>query len=217
MDIESYGIHSYYTAVLSAAASPDINLRNAAASSLITTAVQLTNGAFPANFPLNGIFTNSGVSVPLGVWASKDGEHDVREIDLAFIGAHTGDSAAMSRWNVSNLPREKTNVDPFQAKIEAISALVPDAVITGKATRVTFTAEFVNTLMSAAAQCGLVFTYEPEVNFDASSVNWASVGTALASGGIDASAINGVAREYLGNTVTGGYYVPYTNMWANRR
>lgn len=215
-DVESYGINSYYTSVLAAAASPNPDVRVRAAHALIKVANNLTNGAFPINYDPNMVFTNNGVSIPLGVWASKEGEHDVREIDLAFIAKSTDDTQSMNKWVISNLPKEVTNIDPFQAKIESIASLVPDAEITGKATRVTFKAEFITTLVQAAQACGLQFTYEPEVNFDASTVNWASINNTLATGAINPGAMGNIAREYIGQGATSSYFIPYTQMGAYR-
>lgn len=165
VDIPSYGPHTYYTSILSAAASGS-NTPNTvgAQDALIKAAVMLTNGQFPENFPRHEIFAHEGVLVPLGVWKDKTGAlRDIRDIDLTMIASETGDVAMMDKWFLSNLPSKFTNVDPYLTKVDVISHIIPKAEITSKAVRVTFTATFINTLVDSAIKAGLNVRYEPEV------------------------------------------------------
>ena len=216
IDIESFGPHSFYTSLFSAAVNPiNAKLREVAARKIVDCAHQLTNGYFAKDFPINDIFVDYGVQVPLGVWADKKGEHDLREIDLGFIAANTGDTILMSKLAASNRTKQQTSLDPFQAKAEVIAAVTPDAIISGKATRVTFTAHFISELLNAASSCGFIFSYEVEESFIASQGNWFTYGNSFNNAGINVNAINGIAREFVGQTGS-SYYTPYTNMGAYR-
>lgn len=209
IDIDSYGPQSYYTAILAAAANPEnAQLRLEASKHLIATAHQLTNGIFPADYNPEMIFQNTGVKIPTGTWASNKGEHDIREIDLAFVCAKTQDPTSALRWANSNYTKAQSGTDPFGLKIEGIAELVPDAVISGSAVRVTFRPEFIDTLASAARACGLELSYEPEVSVDTGLINWSGMASFA---GINPANTGGLAREFIGNTPT-QIYSPYTTM-----
>jgi hypothetical protein len=181
-DVPSFGPQTFFTSILSAAASPVASkTKESALRRLIQIAVRLTDTAFPADFPINEIFVNNGVGIPCGVWADKTGERDIRDIDMAFIASQTRDVGMMNQWAVSSLPREVTGRDPFLLKTEIISRLVPDAEIRGKAIRVTFTSKFISTLISAMRAAGLEPRYEPAVLFNEQS-SIANLGTYFSQG-----------------------------------
>jgi len=128
MDIESFGPQSYYTSMLSLAASPgQSEAKYAAAEEIIMTAHKLTNGKFPSTFNKDHIFANSGVAVPLGTFHDKSGERDIREIDLAFIATQTSDIGMLNEWTLSNLPKAAGGRDPYFTKVDIISKLIPDS------------------------------------------------------------------------------------------
>ena len=213
MDIQAAGYQTYYTSILSTAANPNNpnNIRSNAISELIAQANWLTNGAFPIDFPINEVFNDNGVVIPLGEWSDKSGLRDLRDIDLAFICGHADDTSLMSRWALSNLPGDKTNMDPFLTKVDIISKLVPDARITGKAVRVTFTGKFINTLAQAAAAAGLDARYEAEIKFLADN-NISMVSNFLTNAGV--SGAYGFAREYAPQGVN--FTTQYTNAGTGR-
>lgn len=165
VDIPSYGPHTYYTSVLSAAASGHSSPNTVGAqNALINAAVMLTNGQFPENFPRHEIFAHEGVLIPLGVWKDKTGAlRDIRDVDLTMIASETGDAALMDKWFLSNLPSKMSNLDSYLTKVDIISRIIPKAEITSKAVRVTFTSTFINTLVDCAIKAGLNVRYEPEV------------------------------------------------------
>ena len=98
------------------------------------------------------VYLDTGILIPMGTWIPSDGggPRDIREIDLAFVLGHTNDKVLIHKWISSNLPT--SGVDPYIAKLEVINALVPTAVITGKAVRFPlnseFLAEFATKMMS---------------------------------------------------------------------
>jgi len=212
MDIESFGPQTFYKSILAAAAQPGNGQdKLAAAQELVTVASWLTSGNFPADFPIDQIFVNSGIVVPTGTWADKSGDRDIRDIDLAFIASHKGDTNLMTKWALSNLPKESTGTDPYLAKVEVISQIIPEAEITGKAIRVTFSNKFITTLSNAATAAGLDVRYEPEIKF-AENQNIAILGNYLANAGIDNAA--GFARQQMhqGNN----FATNYSGMGYNR-
>lgn len=167
MDIPDYGAHTYYTSVLSAAAS-GINNQNTtgALKTIVETAHVLTNGVFPLEFDIGSIFAHEGVLIPLGTWREpKTGNRrDIRDIDLTMVATEEPDIEVMKSWIASNTPARISNIDPYMAKIDVISRIMPKAEITGRGVRVTFSKVFIETLSSAATQAGLVVRYEPEMN-----------------------------------------------------
>lgn len=165
-DIQSFGPQTNYTSQFALAAQPGNNEHKLeAAKQIIETAYWLTNGGFPGDFNINNIFSTTGIMIPTGKWSDKTGERDIRDIDAAFIATQTGDIETINRWVLSGLPQEVTGLDPYTTRVDIIAKLVPSAVITGRTVRVTFTSEFITTLMSAAIAAGLNLSYEPEVKF----------------------------------------------------
>lgn len=212
MDIQSYGPQTFYTSIMAAAAQPgNSRAKIAAAKEIIQTAAQLTNGSFPSDFNPNEIFVNSGIVVPLGIWADRTGERDIRDIDLAFISTQTSDLQTIYRWALSNLPKEATGYDPYLTKVDIISKLIPDAEINGKAVRVTFSAKFLSTLFQSAVAAGLDPRYEPAVSFAEST-----------SIGVMSQYLQGVNGANAGNfqrmqtASAPGVNTPYSWMGANR-
>ena len=183
-DIQSFGPQTNYTSQFALAAQPGNNEHKLnAAKQIIETAVWLTNGSFPAEFNINSIFSSTGIMIPTGKWSDKSGERDIRDIDAAFIATQTGDIETVHRWVLSGVPQEATGLDPYTTRVDIISKLVPSAVITGRTVRVTFTSEFITTLMAAATASGLDLSYEPEVKF-AETNNLGIMSGVLANAGV---------------------------------
>lgn len=163
MDIQNFGPQASYTAVFAKAAQPlsgderENEEKFSACRYIIETANVLTNGNFPSNFDINNIFADQGIVVPLGYYSSTEGLKDIRDIDLAFIVSQTGDEDLAALWAQSSV---LGNTDNFITKVNIISQLCKDAVITNKAIRVTFTNDFLTALSEAAKRAGLVCRYK---------------------------------------------------------
>ena len=214
VDIESFGPQSFYQSVLSAAASPRQSTEKAAAAKvIIETANWLTNGRFPMNFDPNRIFASEGVVIPMGTWSDKTGDRDLREIDLTFLASHTDDMTLLNKWTLSSLPMSVSGFDPYIAKVDIINKLVPTAEITGKAVRVTFTAEFINTLSASIVSAGLNVRYEPEIKFT-EDTNLSIMSSYLGNAGIGNNTA-GFAREAVqaGPSYQTGYTLNGYNRW----
>lgn len=213
-DIESVGPQTYYASSLAFAAKPGNGPdKIGAASEIIDAANWLTNHVFPADYNINEIFTGTGIVVPLGKWSDKSGERDIRDIDLAFVLQHSnGDINLAHKWILSSLPKEITGLDPYLSKVEIISKLIPTAVITGKAIRVTFTEKFISTLMMAATQAGLNAIYEPVIKF-AETNNLGVMNSYLAGASIN-NPTTGFATQQMQTGPV--YYTPYAMQGAAR-
>ena len=207
MDVESFGQQTNFTSILSTAADTTNPAASAAARELIKSAVWLTDGAFPNDFPITEIFADTGVPQPAGVWYDKDGVKDIRSIDMAFIANKTGDTALMRKWSLASLPATATNMDPYLAKVNIIASIIPDAEIRGKYIRVTFTAKFISTLVTAARAAGLNTRYEGLVEIaQAQNITVLNqyVNTAALDSSFSVGSPNITAQGY--NYVTGGTY-----------
>lgn len=212
-DITAFGPQTFYLSALSTAAQTDNSEEKlAAARQIVETASWLTGGNFPSNFPINEIFASDGVIIPVGKWSSKTGVRDIREIDLAFLAAHTDNIEFLEKWALSNLPKHVTGIDPYLTKVNIISKIVPTAEITGKAVRVTFTANFIKTLEAAAVNSGLNVRYAPQIEF-AESNNLGIIANYLNHAGINGA--SGFAQAVTTN-VGPNYNTPYSNVGFNR-
>jgi len=208
MDIESFGAQSYHTSLLAAAASPDSSKsRNDALTEIVETCYQMTNGNFPIDFNTNDIFATSGIVIPMGYWMDKSGERDIRDVDMAFVANQTSDVNLVNKWCMTALPRGITGLDPFLTKVEIIAQLIPDAVINGKAVRVTFTNRFIVQLTAAIEACGLSARYESSISVN-EQYNTNQFSDYLATAGL--SQATGFAHQYA--NAGNGLYTAYSNM-----
>lgn len=208
VDIESFGPQSFYMSALTAASqSSNILARENASKMIIQTAHHLTHGLFPIDFNPNEIFAHDSILVPMGTWSDKTGIKDIREIDLAFIASHIDDINIINKWILSNVSSNVSGQDPFLSKVDVISKIIPSARVTGKATRCTFNAKFINMLSSAVIQAGLRVDYEAEIKFT-ENANLSVLSSCFNTAGIGGN-VTGFAREAI---QTGpNYNTPYTH------
>lgn len=213
MDVPSFGPETTYLSVFAVAAQQTNQQARAGASAeIIRTANELTNGIFPIDFPVNEIFIGKGVNVPTGTWADKTGERDIRDVDLTFILAQTGDIALANDWAFSNTPKDINGKDPYVEKTKVIASVIPDAEITRKSIRVTFTPKFIKTLADASTAAGLDARYEPEIIF-AATTNYDIMNSYFGAAGISNAA--GFAKQQM-NGNQGFNYNPYGAMGYGR-
>lgn len=166
LDIGSYTDQSYVDQAFISASEPDnkanIGAKRAAGMEIINAARQLTNGKFPANFPLENIFTDS-VSIPMGYIIQNDSKLiDIRLVDFPFViqGSNKNQEVINEYYN-SFFSNSQPNRDPFLSKINVYKELgLRDAKITGRGTRVTFSADFLRELYTAAREVG----FKPSVD-----------------------------------------------------
>lgn len=164
IDIPPFSDQSYVdVGFVTAAESTDTGRKRAAAMEIIRAAHELTNGRFPLNFPFDKIFASS-VSIPMGYCVQTNGMlRDLRIIDFPHvISGSSKNMSVIEEYYSSCFNRILPNGrDPFMAKINVYKELgYRDAKITGVGKRLTFTAEFMQTLYNAAREIG----FYPEVD-----------------------------------------------------
>lgn len=208
VDVESFGPQSFYMSALTAASqSANPLARENASKMIIQTAHHLTHGFFPIDFNPGEIFAHDSILIPMGTWSDKTGIKDLREIDLAFITSHIDDMNLINKWILSCVPSNVSGQDPFLSKVDVISKIIPSAEISGKATRCTFSAKFINMLSSAVIQAGLRVDYEAEIKFT-ENANLSVLSSCFNTAGIGGN-VTGFAREAI---QTGpNYNTPYTH------
>lgn len=205
-DVEVAGPQSFYTSMLAVAAEPTMSdAKIAASEDIINAAHWLTDGLFPADFDVNQIFAHEGIVVPLGKWSDKTGERDIRDIDVSFVATNTNDTTLIAQWALSNLPEAASGKDPYLTKVEIISKLVPSAIISGKAIRVTFTDTFIKTFINAVTAAGLDAIFKPAITYAANN-NLSIVSNFMGAASIDNVSVN-YARQQMVSGPT--YSTPY--------
>ena len=101
------------------------------------------------------VAANEGIVLPLGEWVDNNGtKRDIREIDLAFVLENTNDINLVFKFLQSNVPASISGFDPYLLRLEVINALIPNAVITGKAVRIPINPAFLNELVNKAMAAG---------------------------------------------------------------
>lgn len=156
MDIPECGPQTWYMALLAAAA----NNRGNAQAALVASFDALTNGVFSQRFPDNApLFVDVGQRVHLGYWQDSNGRiRDIRDIDYL---------AAANTFGI-RAPQEITAfADTFMSECGHIDVRMAErwkliqritnetAVYTGRAERVTFSRQVIETLISALQAGGV--------------------------------------------------------------
>lgn len=155
LDVPECGPDTWYNGVFGAAAAGNPEANNA----IINAANQLTGGTFGSYFPPGGrIAMDEQNRIHLGSYVDSTGvRKDIRDIDYLAIMNLVGekDPQVVRDWSdsfsKSNYPLELR----LAGRKRIISAIFNDVNITGYATRVTFTAEFINALMKGCEASGL--------------------------------------------------------------
>lgn len=215
MDVASFGPQTSYLSIFATAAAPKQNDHTVAArKEIIAAASRLTNGLFPIDFDPNSIFKNAGIILPLGTWADKTGERDTRDIDLAWIMNNKGDMKLASDYVLSGTPREAgNNQDNFIGRVAVLNAIIPDAIIDGKLSRVTFHPDFIRTLSSAILSSGFDVRYDPEIVYT-ENAGIGIAGDFYSNAGVTNA--SGFAKHNYGNTNQQNYQTPYSGMGYGR-
>lgn len=129
-----------------------------ASQDIINTAVTLTNGEFPSNFPLDRIFAQPALSFPAGYFPVKSDIKDLRNIDLAcFLGSLKEKDRVdeiIGSYLTTNYPEVVNDSDPYFTRIKLINNVlgIKNGVVVSTGTRLTFHPEFVEALVSSIAR-----------------------------------------------------------------
>ena len=160
IDVEKFGPTTSMLSVFAAAA--DVNTRNGAKArkEIFETVQKMTSNAFVASAATYPIFTSYS-ELPLGTFASNQGEDDLRKIDPAFIAALPNSSPEkIYNFMASTLPEAVTGKQPLVSTIKAIADETSSAEVYGRYFRLTFQANFINDVAGAIAADGLSLIYD---------------------------------------------------------
>lgn len=151
----TFGLAAY-----GAAASTDLEEAVKAGKAIIRAYHELTNGAFPLNFPAENIFT-SVTTLPEGYFVHKvTGQkiplatYDITNLISAKVAPEVIYAFNMSEFN-------DTKIDSYATRLDALNRLgVGSAVLTGKVTRAFFSEAFIKALESSIRNIGLMIGIE---------------------------------------------------------
>jgi hypothetical protein len=155
MDIPEVGPESWYSGFISSASN---NVREAY-DALYHAAGKLTGGAFTKNFAYGSpMFDDVGNRVHMGFYTDDNGiKKDIRDIDYLAVANLSGESApaTIRDWSDTFVRTNYPLPLRLSARKKMIMHALPDAVFTGYANRVTFTANFLEALVLSCKQAGL--------------------------------------------------------------
>jgi hypothetical protein len=154
-DVPECGPETWYLSVFSAAA----NGMQEAMEALENGANTLTNNAFGRHFPKGTqIFTDLGNRVHMGYYTDEKGvKRDLRDIDYLAIANLMGDRdpGMIRAWSDTFTRTEYRLEKRLAERKRIIAGLLPSAVFTGFAHRVTFRQQFTDALALACRDVGL--------------------------------------------------------------
>lgn len=160
IDVEKFGPTTTTLSVLSYAAGVNNVKSDKARTQVLTTLEKLTSGKFVAKNAMYPIFT-SWSELPLGTFASNQGEDDLRKIDTSFIAALPGATQEkVGKFMQDTLPEAITGRQPMVATIRNIAAETNNAEIYGRYYRLTFQGEFLRDMAASIAGDGLILNYD---------------------------------------------------------
>ena len=186
IDIPDAGPMTWFTSVFKYAAIGNIEAINL----IIHAADQLTNGRFSQYFKESGT-AQQGIALPidkvhLGYYEKNGVKRDIRDWDYLAIGCAyiETDISVLEDWsdtftNINSYPTEQR----LWGRKRILNALMPnqEIVITGYATRVTFTNAFLISLLRASNDCGLMLDIKTPMSTN-EFTNQRGIGDFLAGG-----------------------------------
>lgn len=164
VDVPEYGPETWDLQVFTAASSYGGN----AADAIYKGAMQLTNGNFERYFPYNTpMFVDINNRVHLGYWIDAQGQQrDIRDIDYLAVANIVGerDVDVIKSFSDTYTKTQYPLAQRLHERKKIIQAIVPSAVFTGFANRVTFSGEFLEALSKAARDCNLTMNITTPMN-----------------------------------------------------
>lgn len=159
MDVMDHDIDSCYLDVFSIANDNPSN--NKAREIIYRSANILTGGHFSKYMPSSdGIFTDHENRIHMGYFTRNGKRHDVREIDyiaVANYASATKDPSILTRWAQTFNDKSKPLYTRLAERLAIIKEVSGDSfVLTGYASRVTFTGRFTDALLNAINATGMV-------------------------------------------------------------
>lgn len=171
IDVMDNDIDSTYLEIFAKASAPTPVMR--ARKMIYDAAVRLTGGAFQTVFPdMNRMFFDSDNRIHMGYFMKGGERHDIREIDYVAVANYasaTKDNAILTRW-AQTFNDKNTRIYTRLAERKAIIDTITNGsfVLTGYATRVTFTGAFIDALVESISNTGM--SIEADIPLNASSM-----------------------------------------------
>ncbi len=139
---------------------------NAASHEIIETLAEMTNGSFPANFPISEIFASEPLVIPDGTWIDKNGtQRTIDDIDTAYILSVGGTTSRQLAGDYIYSELGMSN-NAFIDRVMLLQKLGINAKITGRKMRMTFSHNFIDTMLNAFTSCGLNPRFEDNQIFN---------------------------------------------------
>jgi hypothetical protein len=153
LDVPEYAPSSWCTGVFAAASNgnPD------AVAAIYNAAMQLTNGMFQSHFPAGTpMFVDQGNRIHMGYYTDRNGDkRDIRDIDyLAVLNMLSNDMNTVADYSNSFNSAALDINQRLAMRKRIITGIAQRAEITGFATRVTFSSQFIDALGAAIAATG---------------------------------------------------------------
>lgn len=160
IDVEKFGPTTFALSAFMYSANVN-GVNGAAAKRDVYEALEkLTSGKFAASKALYQPFMSYS-ELPLGTFASKSGEDDLRKFDTSFIAALPNATVEkVSQFMHDSSPESFTGKQPLVATIRNIAAETSSAEIYGRYYRLTFNRTFIEDLATAINEDGLVLNYD---------------------------------------------------------
>lgn len=156
LDCPEGGPQSWYLSVFAAASAGHVGAQDI----IYSAANQLTNGNFGQFFPKgSAMFVDQNNVVHLGTWIDRNGvKRDIRDIDHIAVANLVGERnpQLIRDWSDTWLRTNYPLAQRLAARKKMISGLTNEtATFTGKATRVTFSAAFLDAVSKGIRATGL--------------------------------------------------------------
>jgi len=160
----------------------------------------LTNGQFSVLWQQSTgnretrVVHDAPVVVHLGTYTDKDGiVRDIRSVNyLTMLGMLPKDLEKLSQVTAAMIPGS-SNKQTASDRRKALTMMLPDADITGLATRVYFAPGFIHTLASAMVSAGITYMSDEPLGYgvlDARVAMQSNLGSVINGGGLYAGAGN---------------------------
>lgn len=128
---------------------------------IVEAARELTNGAFPATFPIDRIFAKAPVTLPEGFFVDKTGtDRPIASYTMASILDEFGQNGIEMAYQLANanagIVKDPAYPAPFFKVLDVIRRAGYNPRVATRVERVMFTPEFISTLAASLASAGLV-------------------------------------------------------------
>jgi hypothetical protein len=207
LDVPKCGGSTWYTNVFAAESEGDLQARQA----ILNAAETLTNGNFGKYYKSNGpICDNENNIIHMGYYEVNGVRHDIRELDYLAILNMVGeqDMGIVTKFCNTYLDRSTPINQRLSDRKQIYAHLVSNLVITGKALRLSISAEFLDALAKGAQDCGLAIRlanqFQDQALFERSSAGYGQQNI-MSSDSVGIFNRSSAINTNVGNRNGGGY------------